>query len=81
MPNDATPHLHWVEVDAYDRAAFDRLLADSPALQAVLASGGRLLPHFDGFLLDLYALCYKLNLVFYPPEAVTPAAGCFRPLI
>ena len=45
---------HWIEVDAYDRAAFARLSADSAALQALLASGGKLLPHFDGFLLDLY---------------------------
>jgi hypothetical protein len=70
-----------VEVDAYDRAAFANLCADSAALQALLASGGKLLPHFDGFVLDLYALCYKLNIVLHPPEAVTPGATFFRVLI
>jgi hypothetical protein len=70
-----------VEVDAYDRAAFANLCADSAALQALLTSGGKLLPHFDGFLLDLYALCYKLNIVLHPPEAVTPGATFFRVLI
>ena len=46
---------------------FARLTADSPALQALAASGAKLLPHFDGFLLDLYALLYKMNVVFHPP--------------
>ena len=72
---------HWIEVDAYDRAAFARLSADSAALRGLLASGGKLLPHFDGFLLDLYALCYKLNIVLHPAETVTPGATFFRVLI
>lgn len=72
---------HWIEVDTYDRAAFDRLCADTPALQALLASGGKLLPHFDGFLLDLYALSYKLNIVFHPTETVAPGATFFRVLL
>ncbi|MFN8644544.1 MAG: hypothetical protein U0802_23870 [Candidatus Binatia bacterium] len=48
---------------------FAGLSADSPAFQALLASGGKLLPHFDGFVLDLYALCYKMNVVLHAPEA------------
>ena len=72
---------HWVEADTYDRAAFARLSADSPAYQALLASGSKLLPHFDGFLLDLYALCYKLNIVFHPAEEVTPGATFFRVIL
>ena len=72
---------HWIEVDAYDRAAFERLCGDSPAYQALLASGSKLLPHFDGFLLDLYALCYKLNIVFHPTEDVTPGATFYRLLL
>lgn len=77
----AAAQTHWIEVDAYDRAAFASLSADSPAYQTLLASGGKLLPHFDGFLLDLYALFYKLNIVVHPPEAVTPGAAFFRVLI
>jgi uncharacterized protein with von Willebrand factor type A (vWA) domain len=72
---------HWIETDAYDRAAFVRLSAASPAYQALLASGSKLLPHFDGFLLDLYALCYKLNIVLHPAETVTPGAIFYRVLL
>ena len=43
-----------------------RACADSPSLQALIASGAKLLPHFDGFLLDLYALLYKMNIVLHP---------------
>ncbi|MEO8601729.1 MAG: hypothetical protein ABI629_04040 [bacterium] len=82
MSDVALPtRTHWVESDAYDRAAFARLSADSPSLQALAASGGKLLPHFDGFLLDLYALCYKLNVVLHADQSVTPAAGFYRLLI
>jgi uncharacterized protein with von Willebrand factor type A (vWA) domain len=72
---------HWIEHDAYDRAAFARLTADSPALQQLAASGGKLLPHFDAFLLDLYALCYKMNIVVHAPDQVAPAAAVYRVLL
>jgi len=72
---------HWIEVDTYDRAAFARLIADSPSLQGLAASGGKLLPHFDAFLLDLYALLYKMNIVVHPESEVTPACGFYRFLI
>ncbi|MGH7788676.1 MAG: hypothetical protein ACRERC_17535 [Candidatus Binatia bacterium] len=72
---------HWIETDSYDRAAFARLSADSHALQTLLASGGKLLPHFDGFLLDVYALLYKLNVVLHPDESVTPGAAFYRLLL
>lgn len=74
-------HTHWIECDSYDRAALGRLIADSPSFQAVVASGSKLLPHFDGFVLDLYALLYKLNVVVRPDEAVTPSAAFFRFLL
>jgi uncharacterized protein with von Willebrand factor type A (vWA) domain len=72
---------HWIEHDAYDRAAFARLSTDSPALQGLAASGGKLLPHFDAFLLDLYALCYKMNIVVHDAETVAPAAAVYRLLL
>jgi len=77
----ARERTHWIEVDAYDRAAFQRLTDDSPSLRALTASGSKLLPHFDGFLLDLYALLYKMNIVLHPEADVTPAAGFYRFLI
>ena len=77
----ARERTHWIESDTYDRDAFAGLTGDSPALQALAASGAKLLPHFDGFLLDVYALLYKMNVVFYPPQEVTPAAGFYRFLL
>lgn len=72
---------HWIEADAYDRAALRRLAADSPSLRALEESGGRLLPHFDGFVLDLFALAFKLNIVVYPDAEVVPSAGLYRLLL
>lgn len=69
---------NWVEVDSYDRKAFARLVAGAPSLRALIDSGTRLLPHFDGFLLDLYALLYKLNIVFHRDDQVVPSAGFHR---
>jgi uncharacterized protein with von Willebrand factor type A (vWA) domain len=81
-PDDAViMFAHWIESDSYDRAALDRLIAESPALQGLVASGTKLLPHFDGFVLDLYALLYKLNIVFLPEDRVAPAAAFFRFLL
>ena len=77
----ARERTHWIESDAYDRAAFARLSEDSPSLQALAASGAKLLPHFDGFLLDLYALLYKMNVVFHPDDEVNPAARFYRFLL
>jgi uncharacterized protein with von Willebrand factor type A (vWA) domain len=72
---------HSIESDAYDRSAFAALKADSPSLQAVETSGGRLLPHFDGFLLDLFALLFKLNVVLHDACDVAPSAGFYRVLL
>ncbi len=69
---------HWIESDTYDRSAFAALVADSPSLQALAASGAKLLPHFDGFLLDLFALLFKLNVVTHPAETVAPSAAFYR---
>lgn len=71
----------WIETDGYDRDAFHKFTRDSPSFRALAASGGRLLPHFDPFLLDLYALLYKPNLVFRPTEAVLPSALFYGPLL
>ncbi len=76
--SDLPRRPHWIEHDAYDRAAFARLTADSPALQSLAASGGTLLPHFDAFLLDLYALCYKMNVVLLDAEQVAAGASVYR---
>ncbi len=72
---------HWIEVDAYDRKAFAAFVADSPSLLALIERGGKLLPHFDGFLLDLYGMLFKLNVVFHREEEVVPSAGFYRLLL
>jgi uncharacterized protein with von Willebrand factor type A (vWA) domain len=72
---------HWIESDAYDRATLARLRAESPSLQALQDSGSRLLPHFDGFVLDLFALLFKLNIVVYPDTEVVPSAAFYQLLL
>jgi uncharacterized protein with von Willebrand factor type A (vWA) domain len=72
---------HWVECDSYDRHAFARLSAESLSFQALGASGARLLPHFEDFLLDLFALFFKLNVVLHSEDSVAPSARIFRWLI
>jgi uncharacterized protein with von Willebrand factor type A (vWA) domain len=70
-----------VECDGYDRQAFARLSAESPSLRTLAASGARLLPHFEDFLLDLFALLFKMNVLLHPEETVVPSASFFRWLI
>jgi len=77
----ATLRHHWIESDTYDRATLAHLTAESPSLLALLESGSKLLPHFDGFLLDLFALLFKMNIVIHPHDAVVPSAAFFRLLI
>src|ERR1051325_5945395 len=72
---------HWIESDSYDQSAFATLKADTPSLQAVEASGAKLLPHFDGFLLDLFALLFKMNIVVHAEEEVTPSATFYRVIL
>lgn len=81
-PAPAAPkHNHWIECDSYDRASLHRLKLDSASLQALEESGAKLLPHFDGFVLDLYSLLFKMNVVLHPPEDVVASAGFYRFLL
>jgi uncharacterized protein with von Willebrand factor type A (vWA) domain len=77
----AALRTHWIESDAYDRATLDRLKRDSPSLQALEESGSKLLPHFDGFLLDLFALLFKMNIVRHAEDDVVPSAAFYRLLL
>ncbi len=72
---------HWIESDSYDRSTFRELQRDSPSMQALEESGSKLLPHFDAFLLDLFALLFKMNIVVFPEERVVPSAGFYRLLL
>ncbi|GIW40728.1 MAG: VWA domain-containing protein [Candidatus Binatia bacterium] len=79
MPRKLRPN--WVETDSYDRAVFRRLLSDTPSLRTLVEKGSVLLPHFEGFVQDLFALTFKMNVVLYPPEEVRPSAGFYRTLL
>ncbi len=70
-----------IETDSYDRRIFERLRQESPSLLELLERGSKLLPHFDEFLLDLFAILFKLNVVFNPPETVAPSAAVYRLLL
>jgi uncharacterized protein with von Willebrand factor type A (vWA) domain len=72
---------HWIESDTFDFNAFEALKDDSPSLQALEESGSKLLPHFDGFLLDLFALLFKMNVVLHPAGLVAPSAGFYKLLL
>ena len=72
---------HWIESDSYDCSTFRELQRDSPSMQALEDSGSKLLPHFDAFLLDLFALLFKMNIVVHAEEDVVPSAGFYRVLL
>ena len=76
-PNEAC----WIETDSYDRGAFSRLRDESPALADVLENGERLVPRFAPLVEDLFALCFKNNIVFRLPDAVAPSAHPHRALL
>ncbi len=80
-PGIAALKSHWIESDSYDRSVFKRLKGDSPSLRALEESGSKLLPHFDEFLLDLFAMVFKMNVVIHADEAVLPSAAFYRLLI
>ena len=50
-------------------------------MQALEESGSKLLPHFDAFLLDLFALLFKMNIVVYADEDVVPSASFYRLIV
>jgi len=76
-PNEAC----WIETDTYDRAAFAHLRDASPSLTDVLDAGERLVPQFGPLLEDLFALCFKNNLIFRDPAQVAPSAHPHHPLL
>jgi hypothetical protein len=76
------PNQHcWVESDAYDRSAFAALSADSPSLTEMAEAGGRLVPHFDALLEDVFCLLFKLEPRLRSADAVSQAAPLNRALL
>ena len=76
------PREHcWVESDAYDRSAFAALVADAPSLAAVVDAGGRLVPHFDALLEDVFCLLFKLEPRWRGVDEVARASALNRTLL
>jgi hypothetical protein len=57
-----------VETDSFDRDAFARSLRALPGREELLEHGGRLLPHFEALLEDLFAALFKLVVRLRPAE-------------
>jgi uncharacterized protein with von Willebrand factor type A (vWA) domain len=76
------PREHcWVESDAYDRSAFAALVAESPSLAETIEAGGRLVPHFDALLEDVFCLLFKLEPRLRAADAVSQAVPLNRALL
>ena len=76
------PREHcWVESDAYDRSAFAALAADAPSLAALIDTGGRLVPHFDALLEDVFCLLFKLEPRWRDAAEVARASALNRTLL
>ena len=76
------PREHcWIESDAYDRSAFAALAADAPSLAALIEAGGRLVPHFDALVEDVFCLLFKLEPRWRRPEDVSRASVLNRTLL
>jgi uncharacterized protein with von Willebrand factor type A (vWA) domain len=71
----------WVESDAYDRSAFASLVADSPSLAETTEAGGRLVPHFDALVEDVFCLLFKLEPRFRAAEDVSQTVPLNRALL
>ncbi len=80
-PEPLPDNVSWVESDAYDRAAYKKLRAESPSLRSLEERGAPLLPHFRALLRDLFCALFKYNVVFFQENAVLPSATLSRALL
>ena len=71
----------WVESDSYDRRAWSEILAKAPSTADLIEAGGRLVPHFDALLADLFLALFKYNLVWQKPDAVRRSAALNRTIL
>ena len=71
----------WIESDGYDRRAWSEILAGAPSAADLMEAGGRLVPHFDALLADLFLALFKYNLVWQKPDAVRRSASLNRTIL
>lgn len=73
--------VNTIELDGYDLDVFARILRTEPNLQAHRDRLGRLLPHPEPLLQDLFGVLFKLNVLIEPPPNVAPSALVNRRLV
>ncbi len=78
---DEKVDAHTVESDLYDRAAIARIRAASTAWQQLDDEGGRLVPHFDALLDDVFCALFKYNVVSFDPATTPPSAALNRKVV
>jgi uncharacterized protein with von Willebrand factor type A (vWA) domain len=71
----------WIESDSYDRRAWNEVGLGAPQIGELIESGGRLVPHFDALLGDLFFALFKYNVVWLKPDAVRRGAILNRTIL
>jgi uncharacterized protein with von Willebrand factor type A (vWA) domain len=71
----------WFESDSYDRRTWNEIVADAPSLTELAESGGRLVPHFDALIQDLFFALFKMNPVWRKAGDVRHAAALNRTIL
>ncbi len=81
--NDGGDHRqrHTVVSDGYDRDAFAHLLATQHSLATSSERLGRLLPHAEPLLCDLFCVLFKLNLELRPADELSAGVIINRRLV
>ena len=72
--------LSTILADGYDREAFERALGRSDALGELTSRLGRLLPHAEPLVGDIFCALFKLNAVLHPEKAVAASVLINRSL-
>ena len=73
--------LHAIDCDGYDREVFAGLLREKRALAECRERLGRLLPHAEPLMCDLFSALFKLNVVLRPAEQLSAAVQINRRLV
>ncbi len=56
---------HTVENDAFDRAVFEELVDESPALDSLVRQGESVFSPFKSLMQDVFSSLYKYNIIFF----------------
>ena len=73
--------LNTIELDGFDEEVFARILRTEPALGKTMERLGRLLPHPEPLLADLFGVLFKLNVVLSPQQEVSAGVLLNRRLV